>query len=105
MTTLLAPGCRAASSRTTPATPASSLEAAFHPEKLAEMDAAIEHAIAKHDCPGAVLWVERDRVAYHKAYGERALVPAEEPMTEDSIVDAAALTKAVETTPAGMRLV
>ena len=69
------------------------------------MDAAIEHAIAEHDCPGAVLWVERNRVAYHKAYGKRALIPSEEPMTEDTIFDAASLTKAVATTPAVMLLV
>ena len=81
------------------------LAAAFHPEKLAEMDAAIERAIAEHDCPGAVLWVERNRTAYHKAYGKRALVPAEEPMSEDTIFDAASLTKVVACTPAVMLLV
>jgi len=69
------------------------------------MDAAIEHAIAENNCPGAVLWVERERAAYHKAYGKRALVPSEEPMTEDTIFDAASLTKVVATTPAVMLLV
>ena len=42
---------------------------------------------------------------YRKAYGKRALVPSEEPMTEDTIFDAASLTKVVATTPAIMLLV
>ena len=76
-----------------------------HPEKLAQMDAAIEAAIAAHKCPGGVLWVEHKGRAYHKAYGRRALVPAPEPMTEDTIFDVASLTKVVATTPAIMRLI
>jgi uncharacterized protein YbbC (DUF1343 family)/CubicO group peptidase (beta-lactamase class C family) len=79
--------------------------APFHPEKLAEMDAAIEQAIAEKRCPGGVLWLERDGASHHKAYGKRALVPAEEPMSEDTIFDAASLTKVVATTPAVMLLV
>jgi len=105
MAMLLVSGCRATSSPATRATSSSSLEAAFHPEKLAEMDAAIDQAIAEHDCPGVVLWVERNRAVYHKAYGRRALIPVEEPMTEDTIFDAASLTKVVATTPAVMLLV
>lgn len=58
--------------------------AAFRPEKLAEMDVAIEQAIAEKRCPGGVLWVEHRGAVYHKAYGNRALVPATEPMTEDT---------------------
>lgn len=76
----------------------------FHREKLAEMDAAIRQAVADRQCPGAVLWLEREGVDYHKAYGKRALVPAEEPMTEDTIFDAASLTKVVACTPAVMLL-
>lgn len=77
----------------------------FHPEKLAQMDAAIESAIASNKCPGGVLWLEHNGVAYHKAYGNRALVPAREPMTEDTIFDAASLTKVIATTPAVMLLI
>ena len=77
----------------------------FRADKLAAMDAAIESAIANHKCPGGVLWVEHDGVAYHRAFGSRALVPAQEPMTEDTIFDAASLTKVVATTPAIMLLV
>jgi uncharacterized protein YbbC (DUF1343 family)/CubicO group peptidase (beta-lactamase class C family) len=78
---------------------------AFQPEKLVEMDTAIIEAVADHQCPGAVLWLERNGVAYHKAYGKRALAPTEEPMTEDTIFDAASLTKIVACTPAVMLLI
>ncbi|HXB58755.1 MAG TPA: serine hydrolase domain-containing protein [Candidatus Acidoferrales bacterium] len=78
---------------------------AFHPDKLAAMDAAIETAIASHKCPGGVLWLEHDGVAYHKAYGHRALTPETEPMTEDTIFDMASLTKVMATTPAIMVLI
>jgi CubicO group peptidase (beta-lactamase class C family) len=77
---------------------------AFHQDKLAAMDAAIETAIAHHQCPGGVLWLEHDGIAYHKAYGHRALLPAE-PMTEDTIFDMASLTKVMATTPAIMLLI
>lgn len=77
----------------------------FRADKLAEMDAAILSAIASNKCPGGVLWLERSGTAYHKAFGSRALVPAREAMTEDTIFDAASLTKVVATTPAVMRLV
>jgi CubicO group peptidase (beta-lactamase class C family) len=78
---------------------------ALRADKLAAMDAAINAAIANHECPGGVLWVEHAGQAYHKAFGRRALVPAPEPMTEDTIFDAASLTKVVATTPAVMWLV
>lgn len=77
----------------------------FRADKLAAMDAAIESAITNHRCPGGVLWLERDGVAYHKAYGERSLVPDREPMTEDTIFDMASLTKVIATTPAVMLLI
>ncbi len=77
----------------------------FQTEKLAAMDSAITNAIAHHNCPGGVLWLEHDGVAYHKAFGYRALVPTPEAMTEDTIFDAASLTKVIATTPAVMLLV
>jgi CubicO group peptidase (beta-lactamase class C family) len=77
----------------------------FRPEKLAEMDAAIETAIANHKCPGGVLWLEHDGAVYEKAYGNRSLVPDVEPMTTNTIFDMASLTKVVATTPAVMLLV
>jgi len=65
-----------------------------HPE-----DRAIESGIAAHKFPGGVLWVERNGSAYHRAYGLRAIVPHEEAMTEDTIFDAASLTKVMATAP------
>jgi CubicO group peptidase (beta-lactamase class C family) len=78
---------------------------AFRPEKLTEMDAAINTAIAGNKCPGGVLWLEHNGTAYHKAFGHRALVPAREAMTENTIFDAASLTKVVATTPTIMLLI
>jgi uncharacterized protein YbbC (DUF1343 family) len=76
----------------------------FKPARLAEMDAAITNAIAEKDIPGAVLWVERQGLTYHKTFGRRALVPSAEPMGEDTIFDAASLTKVIATAPAIMLL-
>lgn len=86
-------------------TPPQNATPLFDPAKLAEMDAMIERAIADKKCPGGVLWLEHRRTSYHKAYGQRALVPAAEPMSEDTIFDAASLTKVVACTPAMMLLV
>ncbi len=77
----------------------------FHRAKLAEIDAAIERAIHDGKCPGGVFWVEHRGVAYRKAYGSRAVEPQREAMTEDTIFDAASLTKVVATTPAIMLLI
>lgn len=67
---------------------------------LATLDQPIERAIAEHKLPGGVLWVEQNnRVLVHRAYGNRALVPKVEPMTRDTIFDAASLTKVVATAP------
>ena len=85
--------------------PAQLLAGAFRADKLSEMDAAINDAIAQHKCPGGVLWLEHNGEVYKKAYGSRAVVPAIEPMTEDTIFDAASLTKVVATTPAIMLLI
>ncbi len=79
--------------------------AGFYAEKLTEIDAAIERAIAAKDCPGGVLWIEHRGVSYHKAYGHRSLVPDVEPMTEDTLFDLASLTKVVACTPAAMLLI
>lgn len=81
------------------------VESNFRKEKLQALDAAIGDAVAAKRCPGAVLWLERNGVAYHQAYGLRSVEPVEEPMTEDTIFDAASLTKVIATTPAIMMLV
>jgi uncharacterized protein YbbC (DUF1343 family)/CubicO group peptidase (beta-lactamase class C family) len=78
---------------------------AFNKAKLADADRAIGAAIADKRMPGGVLWLQRGEDVYRKAYGKRALVPSEEPMTEDTIFDAASLTKVLATTPAIMLLI
>jgi CubicO group peptidase (beta-lactamase class C family) len=78
---------------------------AFRPEKLSELDAAITQAIADGKCPGGVLWLEHAGTAYHRAYGNRCVEPTAEAMSEETIFDAASLTKVVATTTAVMLLV
>src|SRR5258708_27006957 len=73
--------------------------ARFDPDRLHEIDQTIETAIAAHKVPGGIFHLERDGAVYEKAYGNRALVPAIEPMTVDTIFDAASITKVVATTP------
>jgi uncharacterized protein YbbC (DUF1343 family)/CubicO group peptidase (beta-lactamase class C family) len=66
----------------------------------------VDAAIARHELPGAVVLVGRgDLVSYHRAFGQRAIAPAAEAMTEDTIFDLASLTKVVATTTSVMRLV
>ena len=81
-----------------------SLESVFFPAKLAAMDAAILSAIRSNNAPGAVLWLERNQATYTKAYGNRAVVPAREPMTAETLFDLASLTKVIATTPSIMLL-
>ena len=78
---------------------------AFKAARLAEMDAAITNAIAEKNIPGAVLWLERQGLSYHQSFGKRSLVPAVEPMDEDTVFDAASLTKVIATTPAMLLLI
>jgi uncharacterized protein YbbC (DUF1343 family)/CubicO group peptidase (beta-lactamase class C family) len=69
------------------------------------LDDAINQAIREDRIPGAVLLVGHNGAPiYSKAYGHRALVPALEPMTVDTIFDCASLTKVVATTPSLMKL-
>ena len=65
----------------------------------------MEHAVQDGLIPGGVVLIGHDgRVVYQKAYGSRALIPHREPMTLDTIFDAASLTKVIATTPAIMRI-
>jgi uncharacterized protein YbbC (DUF1343 family)/CubicO group peptidase (beta-lactamase class C family) len=55
--------------------------------------------------PGAVLLIGHNgQIVYHKAYGNRAIEPRVEAMTEDTIFDCASLTKVIATTPSLMKL-
>jgi uncharacterized protein YbbC (DUF1343 family)/CubicO group peptidase (beta-lactamase class C family) len=71
----------------------------------AALDAATEQAIRDGLIPGAVIIIGHDgKIVHRKAYGARALVPARENATVDTIYDIASLTKVVATTPAIMQL-
>src|SRR6185295_4822504 len=73
---------------------------------FAPIAALVEAAIARHELPGAVVLIGRgDEIVYHHAFGDRALVPSREAMTEDTIFDLASLTKVVATTTSVMTLV
>src|SRR5690349_4631429 len=65
---------------------------------LAQMDSAIKDDIAKKRLPGAVVLVGRKgRIIWQKSYGARAVDPARETMTPETIFDLASLTKVVAT--------
>jgi len=71
----------------------------------AAADEQINQAVKDGNIPGAVLLIGHDgKIVYRKAYGERALLPKPEPMTVDTIFDAASLTKVLATTPSIMKL-
>jgi uncharacterized protein YbbC (DUF1343 family)/CubicO group peptidase (beta-lactamase class C family) len=66
----------------------------------------VEAAIGRHELPGAVVLVGRgDQILYQRAFGNRAVAPSPEPMTDDTIFDLASLTKVVATTTSIMTLV
>jgi uncharacterized protein YbbC (DUF1343 family)/CubicO group peptidase (beta-lactamase class C family) len=76
------------------------------PVEFAAIPPLIEAAIARHELPGAVVLAGKgDAVLYRHAFGRRAVAPATEPMSEDTIFDVASLTKVVATTTAVMQLV
>lgn len=69
------------------------------------LDDAVEQAITTDLIPGGVVVIgHKGQVVYRKAYGSRSLIPHKEPMTTDTIFDAASLTKVVATTPSIMKL-
>lgn len=81
-------------------------EHAVDVRRFDEIPPIVEQAIADKQLPGAVVLVGRgDRVLYEKAIGHRALEPAPEPMTLDTIFDMASVTKIVATTTSVMQLV
>jgi uncharacterized protein YbbC (DUF1343 family)/CubicO group peptidase (beta-lactamase class C family) len=82
--------------------PRLSADAARH---LSHLDPLVADAISHHRMPGAVVLAGRPAgTVYLKAFGKRALAPAPEPMTTDTIFDAASLTKVVATTTSVMIL-
>ena len=81
-------------------------EAGFSSSSLENIEAAVKASIEEGELPGAVVLAARHgKIAYFKAFGNRALTPEPEPMTTDTIFDIASMTKVVATTPAIMQLV
>jgi uncharacterized protein YbbC (DUF1343 family)/CubicO group peptidase (beta-lactamase class C family) len=75
-------------------------------ERLAKIDEAVLASIERAETPGAVVLIGRQgRIVYHKAFGDRAVVPRREPMTLDTIFDLASLTKVIATATSIMMLV
>src|SRR5262249_27482792 len=69
------------------------------------IDGVVQEAIDAGQVPGAVVLVSCDgRIVYRKAFGNRALLPAKEPMTPDTLFDLASLTKVIATTSSVMAL-
>lgn len=86
--------------------PAGSAAAPVDERRFEAIEPLVRQAIAEKKLPGAVVLVGRgDAVLYQKAIGNRAVSPAIEPMTLDTIFDLASLTKVVATTPSVMILV
>jgi uncharacterized protein YbbC (DUF1343 family)/CubicO group peptidase (beta-lactamase class C family) len=74
--------------------------------RLDAIEPLVREAINEKKLPGAVVLVGRgDRVIYQKAFGHRAVQPALETMTTDTIFDLASLTKVVATATSIMILV
>ncbi len=73
--------------------------------RLQELDDAITTAVSSNRTPGAVLWLEHRGARHVAVFGNRSVDPVRESMTEDTIFDAASLTKVLATTPAVMKLV
>jgi CubicO group peptidase (beta-lactamase class C family) len=78
----------------------SNVQASFAAE-----DRILNEAVAEHQIPGAVLIVGHGgKVVFRRCYGMRALEPAQERMTDDTIFDMASLTKPLITATAVMQL-
>ena len=67
--------------------------------RFAQIDAAIEDAIAAHKLPGAVFHLEHGDAVYEHAYGHLTYEPDAAPVTTSTVFDAASLTKVLVTAP------
>lgn len=91
---------------TTPPPAADPAAVGMSAQHLAYIDQAVAAEIARKQLPGAVVLVGRQgKVVWRKAYGNRALEPAPEAMTADTVFDLASLTKIVATATSVMILV
>ena len=65
----------------------------------------LRKAVTRHNPEGAVVWIESGERKAVMVEGLRALVPEKEAMTEDTVFDAASLTKVVATLPSVLILI
>src|SRR5207237_9202009 len=75
-------------------------DSGVHRDITRQVDARVERAIAEKKIPGGIYHLEQNGKIYEKVYGNRALEPAVEAMTVDTIFDVASITKVAATTPA-----
>ena len=83
----------------------SSSSDAFLPGHLIRLDQAVEKAIDQKKLPGGVLWFQQGQRGYRQVYGHRSAQPKIESITEETLFDAASLTKVIATAPSIMKLV
>ena len=76
----------------------------FNSNKLFEIECAITDAIFSGQMPGVVIYIGHKQDSLIKAFGYRSLIPEKELMTQDTIFDAASLTKIIATAPSIMLL-
>jgi SSS family transporter len=90
--------------------PATAAAQTAQPQPIATPDftpitALVNQAIAAKKLPGAVVIINHNgKKIFEQAYGNRAVEPSTEPMTEDTIFDMASLTKCLVTATAMMQL-
>jgi CubicO group peptidase (beta-lactamase class C family) len=72
--------------------------------RFAQIDSAIDAAIAEHKLPGAVFHLERNGAVYEKAYGRLSYEPGAASVATGTVFDAASLTKVIATAPSVMLL-
>ena len=75
------------------------LTAASLAEDFDAVRSVVRKAVARGNPEGAVIWIESGDKKMTMVEGLRTVVPAKEPMTEDTVFDAASLTKVVATLP------
>lgn len=81
------------------------MAADLRPVDEQQLEQIVNGQINAHRIPGAVILIgDATHVFYRQAFGQRAIVPAPEPMTLDTEFDLASLTKVIATTTAIMQL-
>lgn len=81
-------------------------EVGLNGDRLERLVPMIEAAVERRQMPGCVVAIGRHgRLAWLRAFGQKRLLPAPEPMTVDTVFDLASLTKPIATGTSVMILV